>query len=141
MKNKILLLILLSGFTFIFSCNELNLNPLSQTSSGNWYSNEGEITMSLSDLYGYDYWFYTMIDGDNWTDDYIQRDMTNAFNNGTLNGEDATINSWWILSYRCIARANTILSNLEKSKGVLAQTIIDKYAGECGLSELPNMLS
>jgi hypothetical protein len=127
MKNKILLIIFLAGFTFLSSCTDLNLNPLSQGSSANWYSNESEITMALNDLYRDIFW---PRDAESWTDDYINRDITTPFTNGTLNGEDGTINSWWQNSYKCIARANTILANLEKSKSTLSQTIIDKYAGE-----------
>jgi hypothetical protein len=127
MKNKILLIIFLAGFTFFSSCTDLNLNPLSQGSSTNWYSNESEITMALNDLYRDIFW---PRDAESWTDDYINRDITTPFTNGTLNGEDGTINSWWQNSYKCIARANTILANLEKSKSSLSQTIIDKYAGE-----------
>lgn len=127
MKNKIFLLLFLSGFTFFSSCKDLNLAPLSEGSSANWYSNESEITMALNDLYREIFW---PRDNDEWTDNYTRRDLTVPFTNGTLNGEDGTINAWWTNSYKCIARANTILANLEKSKGLLSQTIIDKYAGE-----------
>ena len=127
MKNKIIIILLLSGLFSTMSCTDLNLNPLSEGSSANWYSNESEITMALNDQYREVFW---PRDGDNWTDDYIQRNVTNGFTNGTLNGEDGTINSWWANSYKCIARSNTILANLEKSKGKLAQAVLDKYAGE-----------
>ncbi len=51
MKNKILQLLFLSGFIFLLSCTDLNLNPLSEGSSETWYSNESEVTMALNDLY------------------------------------------------------------------------------------------
>ncbi len=127
MKNKILQLLFLSGFIFFSSCTDLNLNPLSEGSSENWYSNESEVTMALNDLYREVFW---PRDADDWSDDWTQRDQTTAITNGTLNGEDGTINSWWTNTYKCIARANTILINLEKSKDKFPQATIDKFAGE-----------
>jgi hypothetical protein len=127
MKNKIFTILLFAGFVSAVSCTDLNLNPLSEGSSANWYSNESEITMALNDLYREVFW---PRDGDNWTDDYTQRDVTNGFTNGTLNSEDGTINGWWANSYKCIARANTILANLENSAATLPKATIDKFAGE-----------
>jgi len=127
MKNKIFTILLFAGFISAVSCTDLNLNPLSEGSSANWYSNESEITMALNDLYREVFW---PRDGDNWTDDYTQRDVTNGFTNGTLNSEDGTINSWWANSYKCIARANTILANLDNSAATLPKATIDKFAGE-----------
>ena len=104
------------------SCNDLNLNPLSEGSSENWYSNESEITMALNDLYRIDFWPNYLIpygDYDLWTDDMMNRDRTTPFVNGTLNGQDGTINGWWTNSYKCIARANTIIANLEKGTGTV----------------------
>lgn len=121
---KILFLVLVAS---IASCNKLDLNPLSEGSSENWYSTESEITMALNDLYREVFW---PRDADDWTDDWTQRDQTTAITNGTLNGEDGTVNSWWTNTYKCIARANTIIINLEKSKDKLPQTIIDKYAAD-----------
>jgi hypothetical protein len=127
MKNKILQLLFLSGFIFFSSCTELNLSPLSEGSSANWYSNETEITMALNDLYRDVFW---PRDADEWTDDYTRRDMTTPITNATLNGDWGTLNTMWTNSYKCIARANTILLNLEKSKDKLPQAILDKYAAD-----------
>ena len=133
MKNKISLFLLLYGIIFLSSCNDLNLNPLSEGSSGNWYTNENEINMSLSDLYRMDFWRNDRIqynDLDNMTDDEMFRAVLTPFTSGTLNGIDATVNRWWTNSYTCIARANTILSNLDRAKGAIPQTLLDQYAGE-----------
>lgn len=35
----------------LMSCVDLNLNPLSEGSSENWYSSQAEIEMSLNDFY------------------------------------------------------------------------------------------
>jgi len=133
MKNKISLFLLLYGFTFLSSCNDLNLNPLSEGSSENWYTNESEINMSLSDLYRMDFWRNDRIAGndlDVMTDDEMYRAVLYPFTSGTLNGTYATINSWWSNAYACIARANTVLANLDRAKGIISQTLLDQYAGE-----------
>jgi len=133
MKNKILQLLFLTGFIFFSSCTDLNLNPLSQGSSANWYSNESEITMALNDLYRFDFWPDDKVpynDLDLWSDDVMSRALTNPFTNGTLSGQDGNVNNWWTNGYKCIARANTILANLEKSKDKLPKATLDKYIGE-----------
>jgi hypothetical protein len=133
MKNKIFQLLLISGFIFLSACNDLDLNPLSEGSSENWYSNETEITMALNDLYRLNFWPDDKIpyaDLDLWSDDFMNRSGTNPMINGTLSGQDGTVNAWWTNTYKGIARANTIITNLEKSKGQLTQAVANKYAGE-----------
>lgn len=133
MKNKILTILLLTGLISAVSCTDLNLNPLSEGSSANWYSTESEITMALNDLYRMDFWPNYMIpygDLDLWKDDEMSRATTTAITSGTLAGQDGTVNDWWTNMYKGIARANTILANLEKSKGKIPQATLDKYAGE-----------
>ena len=127
MKKNLLKILFLALVASIASCNKLDLNPLSEGSSENWYSTESEITMALNDLYREVFW---PRDADDWTDDWTQRDQTTAITNGTLNGEDGTVNTWWTNTYKCIARANTILINLEKSKDKLPQATLDKYAAD-----------
>ena len=39
----------------LMSCVDLNLNPLSEGSSENWYSSQAEIEMSLNDFYRTDF--------------------------------------------------------------------------------------
>ncbi len=131
MKIKILN-ILFAGLVLLYSCNDLNLNPLSEGSSANWYSNESEIVMAINDLYRIDFWPNYMIpygDYDLWTDDMMYRDRTTAITNGTLNGQDGTVLNWWANLYKGIARANTILENLDKSVGKLPDATIEKYQG------------
>jgi len=127
MKNKILKILFLALVASVVSCNKLDLNPLSEGSSENWYSTESEITMALNDLYREIFW---PSDANDWTDDWTQRDVTTAITSGTLNGEDGTINTWWTNTYKCIARANTILINIEKSKDKFPQATLDKFAAD-----------
>ena len=127
MKNKLIRLLFISGLIFFSACNDLDLSPLSEGSSENWYSNESEINMAVNDLYRNVFW---PIDNDEWTDDYTRRDLTTPITNGTLNGEWGTVISVWQNAYKAIARANTILANLDRSVGVVPQTTLDKFAAE-----------
>jgi len=87
----------------------------------------------LNDLYRIDFWPNYLIpygDLDYWTDDEMSRATVTAITGGTLNGQDGTVNNWWTNLYKGIARANTILANLELNKAQLPQATLDKYAGE-----------
>lgn len=86
----------------LMSCVDLNLNPLSEGSSENWYSSQAEIEMSLNDFYRKEFF---PIDDMMWGDDVTARNSTSAINNGTLTSEDWTIASRWENYYKGIARA------------------------------------
>jgi starch-binding outer membrane protein, SusD/RagB family len=125
MKYKIILL--LAGLLTFCACTDLDLNPLSEGSSETWYSNESEINMAVNDLYTKVFWLQ---DDDAWTDDWTYRETLTSITNGTLNSADNTIEAWWKNSYTCIARANTILANLDLNKAGLPQSILNKYVAE-----------
>jgi len=133
MKLKYISKILVAGIIGLYSCSELDLYPLAEGSSENWYSTESEVEMALNDLYRIDFWPNYQIpyqDYDLWTDDMMSRSATTAFTNGTLNGQDGTVNDWWTKTYKCIARANTVLLNLEKGKVQLPQAKMNQFEGE-----------
>ncbi|GAA5219967.1 RagB/SusD family nutrient uptake outer membrane protein [Membranihabitans marinus] len=111
-------------FLTLFSCTDLNLNPLSQGSSDNWYSNETEISMSINDLYSIDFWDR---DSDSWTDDWMNRTSTTEITNATINGQFSAGSEMWNSAYTCIARANTILDNLPKVAETLPSALINLY--------------
>lgn len=126
MKNHILF-ILFCGIV-LSGCFELDLNPLSQGSSGNWYSDEVEIEMALNDGYRYVFW---PTDNEEWADDQTYRETNSVIVNGTLTGQDGNVVNMWENQYKGIARANTILANLEKSKNLgVSQEKIDLYTAE-----------
>ena len=50
MKKIFYSIFMISALLFT-SCVDLNLNPLSEGSSENWYSSASEIEMSLNDFY------------------------------------------------------------------------------------------
>jgi hypothetical protein len=123
---KIKSLLLIPTFLLVLSCTDLDLNPLSEGSSENWYSNETEISMAVNDLYRSVFW--PQEDGE-WTDDYTRRQALTPITSATINGEWDVVESWWANSYKTIARANTILLNLDKVSETLPQATIDKFAG------------
>lgn len=120
-------IIYLAVLLFFGSCAELDVNPLSEGSSENWYSNETEVTMALNDLYREVFWF---TDDDSWTDDWTSRGATTPITNATINGEWGTVNTLWANAYKAIARANTVLLNLDRIQGVVPQETIDRFEGE-----------
>ncbi|WP_319268494.1 RagB/SusD family nutrient uptake outer membrane protein [uncultured Draconibacterium sp.] len=130
MKNKIIALTLIV-FTALTACTDLDLAPLSEGSSENWYSNETEIEMAVNDLYRAFSWHS---DGDSWTDDWTSRNSLTTITEGNVNGEWGTSRDLWKNSYKNIARANTILANLEESKGKIADDILNRFEAEAKFS-------
>ena len=94
------------------SCYELDLNPLSQASSENWYSNETEIEMSIKDFYRDAFW---PLDNEDKTDNFIYRETPSEIIKGTFNGQSGDVTTLWANQYKSIARTITILSNMDKA--------------------------
>lgn len=112
----------------LMSCVDLNLNPLSEGSSENWYSSQAEIEMSLNDFYRKEFF---PIDDMMWGDDVTARNSTSAINNGTLTSEDWTIASRWENYYKGIARALRIIKNMDRARAMgVSENDITQYEGE-----------
>ena len=127
MKN-IFLFISIIALTTLSSCVDLDLNPLSEGSSGNWYSSQQEIEMSLNDFYRTDFF---PIDGMTWSDDCIERNIPSAMQNGTLTAENGTIATRWSNHYKAIARALRLLHNMDKAREMgISEANITRYEGE-----------
>ena len=111
------------------SCVDLNLNPLSEGSSENWYSSAAEIEMSLNDFYRTDFF---ILDGVLWADDVVRRSDTQFTFNGTMTAENGTVASHWQNYYKGIARGLRILKNLEEKGSELGipEATINQYKGE-----------
>lgn len=124
---KIKIVFLFVGLTFLMACNDLNLYPLSEGSSGNWYSTKSEIEMAVSDLYREIFW---PKDDDEWTDDFTRRNDLTPITNATINGQWTTSNDYWTNAYKTIGRANAILSSLDKAKGNVAASELEKFEAE-----------
>jgi len=121
------IIILLATVAFFTACNDLDLSPLSEGSSANWYSNESEINMALNDIYRGVFWPQ---DGDDWTDDWTNRNNTTPINGGTINGEWGSLTTWWRNTYKAISRANTILANLERGEGEIPESTLKAFEAE-----------
>ncbi|UZR96652.1 RagB/SusD family nutrient uptake outer membrane protein (plasmid) [Chondrinema litorale] len=109
------------------SCTELDLNPLSEGSSANWYNNEEEVVMALNDLYRSYLWYK---DDDAFTDDWTSREALSTVTNATVNSEWSWSGSLWLNCYKGITRANTIISNIDRAADNLTQEQMDVYIAE-----------
>src|SRR5690606_22099266 len=124
MKLKIIYLLCALSF---FSCQKLDLNPLSQGSSETWNSNADELIMSLNDLYREALWIKDL---DDWTDDWIYRDGLTDVTNATINGQSSFILTNWQNTYKAISRANTVLEGMDRATEVLSESQINVYKAE-----------
>ncbi|MFD2890282.1 RagB/SusD family nutrient uptake outer membrane protein [Chitinophaga cymbidii] len=124
---KFKLYITCMGLFFMAACAKLDLNPLSDGSSETWNSTAEEIEMSLNGLYKDVFWPQ---DNDDWTDDFMYRDVTTPITGATINGETDFVRTWWVNSYKVIARANTIVHSVSRAADKLSPTQINRYSGE-----------
>lgn len=110
------------------ACADLNLNPLSEGSSENWYHDETEIEMSLNDLWREAFF---PIDGLDWDDDLLNRNGSNEFTLGTLTAQSSTVSSRWTSLYKSIARASKVIAALDNGTAVgVSEDKINQYKGE-----------
>ena len=108
MKNKVNILILLAVLQFS-SCVSLDLNPLDEASSDNWYSDTDDVQLSLNDLYrSYLYVVEAEYFTDRRTDDWAQRDAIYDVVSGTVDSEWSASLSVWTATYKGIVRANMV---------------------------------
>ncbi|MCE5178270.1 MAG: RagB/SusD family nutrient uptake outer membrane protein [Porphyromonadaceae bacterium] len=126
--KKILLIINIISILILSACVDLDLNPLSEGSSGSWYSSQQEIEMSVNDFYRTDIF---PIDGWTWSDDMIWRNTTTNVQNGTMTSEDGTVATRWQNYYKGIARALRLLNNMDKARSMgVSDADITQYEGE-----------
>lgn len=95
------------------SCNDLNLNPLSESSTGNFYSNQQELEMAINDLYRAP--FYS-VDDELMTDNMTNRTISNAVITGTINSDWSGSADLWTNSYKAIARVNSFMLYKDRAK-------------------------
>ena len=123
----------------MFSCNNLDLNPLSEGSSENWYSNESELEMSTLKLFDIEYWDAELTrEGNGWhgwvlqwtdkySDNWTARTTTHAIYNGTTTSQSGFVNHTWNRAYECIAAANRIILNLDKAQDAVTGEKLTVY--------------
>ena len=125
MKKNISIIITALAFS---ACVDLDLNPLSEGSSGNWYSSQQEIEMSVNDFYRTDFF---PIDPMSWSDDLTERNSTANVQNGTMTAENGDIALRWQNFYKGIARALRLLNNMDNARAMgVSETSITQYEGE-----------
>ena len=139
MKIKALIFFL-TGF-ILFSCNDLDLNPLSEGSSENWYSNASELDMSVAYLYDIDFWDaeltrisasttlagYELEWTDKFTDDWTARATLSDITAGTINSQTNYVVLTWQNAYKCIAAANQVLVSLSKASTTVSDNNLKVY--------------
>ncbi|MDD2289498.1 MAG: RagB/SusD family nutrient uptake outer membrane protein [Bacteroidales bacterium] len=113
MKKILYILTAAIMFSLSNSCADLDLNPLSEASSENWYSDPAELVISLNDFYRDYLWemecgFWT----DRRTDDWNQRDYIYELANGSA-VSTWSYNSYWENTYKGISRANRLEESVE----------------------------
>lgn len=124
-KNAIYLLMVI--MIAITSCNNLDLSPLSEGSSEQWYSNETEIIMALNKLYQNGYW---PTDDPKWTDDFLERDGTSPVVTNTVTSETSFVVSNWANAYSAIANANIIITSIEAGRASLVESVRERFIAE-----------
>lgn len=130
---KKLILSSISVLVLFVGCQRLDLDPLSEGSSENWYKNENEIVLALNELYRGALWHVEatrLYNTDRWTDDWNQREYLYDWVAGSITGEWADANSTWNNTYKGIARANTILNSIDNAEGNIPQERLDQLRGE-----------
>ena len=121
---------LLSGIAAlgITACADLDLNPLANGSSENWYHDETEIEMALNDLWRPDFF---PIDGFEWDDDLLCRDGSNEVTNGTITSQWGTSNTRWTSLYKSIVRALKVIEALDNGTATgVSEEKVNQYKGE-----------
>lgn len=139
--KKLMFLCLISIGVIITSCNNLDLRPLSEGSSENWYSDETEMEMAVAFLFNLDFWDqqyyrnskrsdipYYKEYADASSDDWVSRNSVNAVIGGTITSQTNFVVNTWDYAYRCIAAANRILVSIEEGKSEIPPEKLNIYA-------------
>lgn len=110
------------------ACANLDLNPLSEGSSENWYTDETEIQMSFNDLWRDDFF---PIDEVYWSDDCLFRDGSNEITAGTMTSQSGTASTRWSCMYKAISRSQKIIEALQSGRATgLSEAKINNYIGQ-----------
>ena len=133
--KKLLFSAILSVLLLCNGCQNLEMNPLSQGSSENWFSNEEEFDMAVNQLYQLGYWWWEtnrIFHADRFSDDYNQRETVYEWWIDNFTADNGQLRNCWSSTYAGVARANTVLENVAKarSKGDIPEAKILLYEAE-----------
>lgn len=131
MKIKIITLIV-GLMTITSSCVDMDMTPLTEGSSENWYKTEEELDMAVNEFYILGYWRDPLESTEQWTDNFTYRNTHRMdLLYGTLNGERWEILRLWQQNYKLIARANSLLENIHRAEDAgVSETKIRQYKAE-----------
>ena len=128
MKKIFIIITTVVGLT---GCTKLDLNPLSEASTGTFYSNQTELQLAVNDLYRIDFWSN---DNELFSDNEWHRgQLTNAVIGGTMNADDISIQNYWLTSYKAIARANSFMANKARAAATTPVAVLLKLEAEMRL--------
>mgnify|MGYP000279237255 CR=1 FL=1 len=131
MKRNNIIVYLFSGVTLFSACHDLDLNPLSNGSTENWYSNETEIEMAVNELYRDTFWPLDEEGNTDWSDDKIYRENLTPFQNATLNGQTDKVKDLWSKQYKVVSRANSIILKADRAiEAGAMESKINAYVAE-----------
>lgn len=112
---------------FLGGCADLDLNPLSETSTGNFYSTQLDLELAVNDLYR-DAFYY--VNDEMMTDNMTQRTISNAVIAGTISAEWSACEDLWTNCYKAIARANSFLHYKHQVKDNIDENIVLRLEAE-----------
>ncbi|WP_341843113.1 RagB/SusD family nutrient uptake outer membrane protein [Chitinophaga caseinilytica] len=128
MKKTLSIICLAAGLA---SCAKLDLTPPSEPSTGGFYSNQTELELAVNDLYRLPFWGN---DNELFTDnDWHRAQLTNAVIGGTMNAEDASVQTYWLNAYKAIARANSYLANMQRAAATTPAAVMTRLEAEMRL--------
>lgn len=128
MKKLILTFLVAVGLS---ACHTLDLNPLSEASTGTFYANQTELELAVNDLYRIAFWGN---DNELFSDNEWHRgQLTNAVIGGTMNSDDVAVQTFWLNAYKAIARANSFLANKDRAAANTPASILTRLEAEMRL--------
>lgn len=128
MKKLVYLLAVSAGLS---ACQSLDLDPLSEASTGTFYSNQTELELAVNDLYRLTFWGN---DNELFSDNEWHRgQLTNAVIGGTMNADDGSVQTFWLNAYKAIARANSFLANKDKAAANTPASVLLRLEAEMRL--------
>ena len=125
--------IFVATLLFAVSCNDVELVPQDEASTGSWYQSEEQFRQSLNE--GYRPLFFPLdsrtggSDG-GWDDDTNYRTNLSEIKSGTLNSEFERGKTEWANIYSGIARMLTVIEEIDNQSGVLNAEDAAQYEGE-----------
>lgn len=126
------IIVLISAFSMLqVACVKLDLNPLSESSTGNFYSNQAELEMAIDDMYRLAFWNNT---NDEYSDNAWNRGSGgNVVTFGTMDAENSTASGLWLDCYKAAGRASIFLEKMDGAAGRVPESVMKRMEGEARL--------